>query len=313
MAQRNYLVEGLSGTGKSSVYEELIARGYKAISTDRAWKLRVGHISLWDPGRALEELESPEPEVLFVCGSSSNRDRFLPYFTKVFNLRVDDETMRRRLEERTNNDFGKQPDELELMLRLNRGGERPDGAIDVDAMQPLDQVVDEVLRLADCTTAASDSTTPTWSKRGSVTGRSFVIPQSELPVVQAADELRAVLRGKASTCLEYAWSGHLLTTLLPYLGEQGIDLMHSPHDEVASAISEARQVSASVLTSDQRERFVARLDPSVFDGAALRRHYEEVSETTAEGVGYAMLDGIAFLRDTLEVLDPHAVAVLIVG
>jgi hypothetical protein len=30
-------VEGLSGTGKSSVYEELIRRGYKAISTDRAW------------------------------------------------------------------------------------------------------------------------------------------------------------------------------------------------------------------------------------------------------------------------------------
>ncbi len=31
MARRNYLVEGLSGTGKSSVYEELIRRGYKAL------------------------------------------------------------------------------------------------------------------------------------------------------------------------------------------------------------------------------------------------------------------------------------------
>ena len=38
MAKRNYLVEGLSGAGKSSVYEELIRRGYKAISTDRVWK-----------------------------------------------------------------------------------------------------------------------------------------------------------------------------------------------------------------------------------------------------------------------------------
>ncbi len=37
MAKRNYLVEGLSGAGKSSVDEELIRRGYKAISTDRAW------------------------------------------------------------------------------------------------------------------------------------------------------------------------------------------------------------------------------------------------------------------------------------
>ena len=104
MAKRNYLVEGLSGAGKSSVYEELIRRGYKAISTDRAWKyhadpdtgLRGGPIhsdnSMWDHQKAVSELESPEPEVLFVCGSSRNRDRFLPYFTKIFNLRIDDET-----------------------------------------------------------------------------------------------------------------------------------------------------------------------------------------------------------------------------
>jgi len=32
MAKRNYLVEGLSGVGKSSVYDELIRRGYTAIS-----------------------------------------------------------------------------------------------------------------------------------------------------------------------------------------------------------------------------------------------------------------------------------------
>src|SRR5215210_2771365 len=117
MAKRNYLVEGLSGAGKSSVYEELIRRGYKAISTDRAWKyhadphtgLRGRRIpydsSMWNHEKAVSELESPEPEVLFVCGSSRNRDRFLPYFTKIFNLRIDDNTMRRRLQERTDEDW----------------------------------------------------------------------------------------------------------------------------------------------------------------------------------------------------------------
>src|SRR5476649_2076776 len=108
MAKRNYLVEGLSGAGKSSVYEELIRRGYKAISTDRAWKYYDN--SMWNRQKAVSELESPEPEVLFVCGSSPNRDSFLPYFTAIFNLRIDDDTMRRRLQERTNNDFGKQPE-----------------------------------------------------------------------------------------------------------------------------------------------------------------------------------------------------------
>ena len=34
------------------------------------------------------------------------------------------------------------------MLELNRSDEGPAGAIDIDATQPLDQVVDELLRQA---------------------------------------------------------------------------------------------------------------------------------------------------------------------
>ena len=58
---------------------------------------------------------------------------------------------------------------------------------------------------------------------------------------------------------------------------------------------------------------MARLDPSAFDAAALRRYYEEFNETAAEGVDYAMLDGIAFFRDTLAPLESAIVAVLIIG
>ena len=336
MAKRNYLVEGLSGAGKSSVYEELIRRGYKAISTDRAWKrladpdtslpgrpIRYSE-SIWDQQKALSELEDAEPDVLFVCGSSRNRDRFLPYFTAIFNLRIDDDTMRRRLQERTNNDYGKQPEELELMLRLNRSDEKPAGAIDVDATQPLRQVVDEVLRLADCGTVNSDARLTPWSKRASAIGQSFVISESALPIVQAAASPRKRIRGASDefwdvlgretiTRIEYAWAGSILATLLPYLDEQGIDLLHSDHDEVASAISQTREGSVLVLTSDQRERYSARLDPSRFDGAVLRRYYEELNETAADGVDYAMLDGIAFFRDTLAPLDSAIVAVCTIG
>jgi hypothetical protein len=317
MAKRNYLVEGLSGAGKSSVYEELIRRGYKAVTTDRAWKIPADrdtglpggprhHDSLWDQRKAVSELESPEPEVLFVCGSSRNRDRFLPYFTKIFNLRIDDDTMRRRLQERTNNDFGKQPEELELMLMLNRSDEKPAGAIDLDATQPLHQVVDELLRLADCTTVASDSRLPRWSRRGSAIGQSFVVHESALRILHgASDEFLDVLGREAITRIEYSWSGDVLATLLAYLDEQGIDL--------ASTLSQTREGSVLVLTSDHRERYLARLDPSEFDGAGLRRYYEELNETAAEGVDGAMLDGIAFFRDTLAPLEPAIVAVLVIG
>ena len=169
MAKRNYLVEGLSGAGKSSVYEELIRRGYEAISTDRAWAYHAhpdtglpgGPIQydnwMWDRQKAISELESPEPEVLFVCGSGRNRDHFALYFTKIFNLRIDDDTMRRRLQERTADDWELGPEDryteqlqeaINLMLELNRSDEKPAGAIDLDATQPLNQLVDELLRLA---------------------------------------------------------------------------------------------------------------------------------------------------------------------
>jgi hypothetical protein len=105
----------------------------------------------------------------------------------------------------------------------------------------------------------------------------------------------------------------VLATLLPYLEAQGIDLVHSDHAEVAATISQTREGSVLVFTSDHRQRYLARLDPSAYDGAVLRRWYEELNETAADGVEYAMLDGIAFLRDTLAPLESALVAVFTTG
>ena len=121
-----------------------------------------------------------------------------------------------------------------------------------------------------------------------------MISESALPIVQAAasprksilrgtsDEFWDVLSRETITRIEYAWSGYVLVTLLPYLDEQGIDLLHSDHDEVALTLPQTREGSVFVLTSDHRERYLARLDPSQFDGAVLRRYYEEFNETAAE-------------------------------
>ena len=92
---------------------------------------QVGPIShdnfVWDGQKALGELENPDPEVLFVCGSSRNSYQFYPYFTMVFYLRIDDDTMRRRLEARTGDDWPNGQEEVELMLELNRNDEnRPE-------------------------------------------------------------------------------------------------------------------------------------------------------------------------------------------
>jgi hypothetical protein len=210
------------------------------------------------------------------------------------------------------------------MLGLNRSDAKPPGAVDVDATRPLRQVVDELLRLANCRAARSDSRPTPWSKRGSAIGRSFVISESALQVVHAAagrpkriegaaDEFWDVLGRETIIRIDYSWSGHVLTTVLRYLDEQGIDLMRSDHDQVASTMSQTRDASLFVLTSDHRERYLARLDPSAFDGAVLRSYYEELNEIAAEGVDYALLDGIAFFRDTLAPLRPTVVAVFTIG
>jgi hypothetical protein len=75
VAKTNYLVEGLSGTGKSSVYDELTRRGHSALSADRTWGYAERITGLanalsrhdnwkWDKTRAIEALKSDEP-ILF--------------------------------------------------------------------------------------------------------------------------------------------------------------------------------------------------------------------------------------------------------
>ena len=88
MAKRNYLVEGLSGTGKSSVYEELIRRGYNAISSDRAWGYDA------DPDTGLpggpESFDTwmwDRQKALFNCSESTTRGRALATAVRTISLR----------------------------------------------------------------------------------------------------------------------------------------------------------------------------------------------------------------------------------
>ncbi|MBA3796767.1 MAG: hypothetical protein H0X20_06015 [Chloroflexi bacterium] len=66
--------------------------------------------------------------------------------------------MRRRLQARTDDDWPLGQEGVELMLKLNPSDEGPAGAIDVDATQPLNEVVDELLRLATVQRAEGDAT-----------------------------------------------------------------------------------------------------------------------------------------------------------
>ncbi len=88
MGVRNYLIEGLSGTGKTTVCDELLRRGYQAVHGDRvlAYQGDPGtgeptgsgkhehHIWRVDLVRALAA-DRVEPATFF-CGGSRNFARF---------------------------------------------------------------------------------------------------------------------------------------------------------------------------------------------------------------------------------------------
>ena len=158
MGKRNYLIEGVSGTGKSSVWQELRRRGYAAINGDRELAYQGDPTTgektegfrhehhIWDVEKVRRLAANRDEEATFFCGGSRNFKQFIDLFDQVFILDVDVETLNERLDNRTDNDTGKSKSERELILRLHATREDiPGSGIVIDATQPLVSVVDEIL------------------------------------------------------------------------------------------------------------------------------------------------------------------------
>ena len=160
MGVRNYLIEGVSGTGKTSVCDQLQRRGYQAIHGDRELAYQGDpdtgeptdgfahehHIWRVDKVRAL--VANKDEPVTFFCGGSRNFAKFIDLFDGVFVLEVDLDTLNRRLDERPDSEWGGgKLTERELIWRLHQTREDlPTNGISIDATAPVAHVVDEILR-----------------------------------------------------------------------------------------------------------------------------------------------------------------------
>src|SRR5919106_5924717 len=108
MGIRNYLIEGLSGTGKTSVCDELQRRGYHAIHGDRELAYRgdpetgeptegfAHEHHIWHVDKVKALVANQDEEVTFFCGGPRNFAKFIDLFDGVFILEIDVDTLHPR-------------------------------------------------------------------------------------------------------------------------------------------------------------------------------------------------------------------------
>lgn len=167
-------ITGISGSGKSTVRQELLHRGFKAYggAEDKIaafynnetgkklggwveaknrtpeWRLKYS----WKiDRRTIQELKKEaESEPIFLCAITRNDIAELwDLFDHVFALTLDEETLKHRLATRINNDVGKNPHELATLLQWQQTAAEEYqklGATLIDATRPLQEVVDEIVQ-----------------------------------------------------------------------------------------------------------------------------------------------------------------------
>lgn len=165
VGMQNYLIEGVSGTGKTLVCQELRRRGFHAINgdTDLAYQgdPETGEPTddvpshwhhIWHVDRVRTLVADQSERFTFFCGGSRNFSKFQDLFDGVFVLEIDLNTLNRRLDQRPEDEFGAQQPERDLIVRLHRTKEdTPKNGIPINATAPLALVVDEILHQAKAT------------------------------------------------------------------------------------------------------------------------------------------------------------------
>jgi shikimate kinase len=168
---KRILLTGMSGTGKSTVIGELAVRGFKAVDADSdefsEWVEVTGDSGVpgspvepdrdwvWREDRIQELLSTEDADVLFLSGCAPNMGKFLHQFDRIILLSAPAEVIIERLAARTNNPYGKHPDQVagvlhnletvEPLLRRAAGHE-------IDTSACLDDVVTILLQLVESQT-----------------------------------------------------------------------------------------------------------------------------------------------------------------
>lgn len=165
-------ITGISGTGKTTIYNELQKHGHRAISLDEypalcRWQNKAtgqivdykavldkdfitSHEWICDTAK-LKELLKEADDPVFVLGMAGNQEELLPLFDTVLLLACPPEIFIKRIMQRSDNDFGKEESAQEYILETYQEFEKrmiQRGAIRIDATGSISKVIQSVLLAA---------------------------------------------------------------------------------------------------------------------------------------------------------------------
>ena len=162
---RGVLLTGMSGTGKSTVIKELATRGYKAVDIDEdglselvnvpldePTGLDPGHDWVWREDRIAALLATEDADLLLLGGCAPIQGKFYPWFDHVILLTTPAHVIVERLATRTDNPYGKRPEEIARALQMQETIDpllRKGATLEIDTSVPLDRVVAQVLQVVD--------------------------------------------------------------------------------------------------------------------------------------------------------------------
>ncbi|MEU4227467.1 AAA family ATPase [Nonomuraea sp. NPDC026600] len=151
------LITGMSGTGKSTVLRILGSRGHRIVDTDYGrWSHEItlpdgSSDWVWREEAVTDLLTGHKKDGLFVAGCMSNQGKFYQRFDHIVLLSAPAEVMLARVMARTDNPYGKRPEEREAILENLRVVEpllRTTATMEIDTSAPVEQVVRQLEGLA---------------------------------------------------------------------------------------------------------------------------------------------------------------------
>ena len=140
----------MSGTGKTTLLDELRRRGHLTVDTDYdAWTLPDGR---WDEPRGAALLAAHR--TIVVSGTVENQGRFLDRFDHVVLLSAPLDVLMKRVRTRVNNPYGgttAQQQEIAAYLQSVEPLLRRAATLELDGTRPLEELADEIEHLIQTT------------------------------------------------------------------------------------------------------------------------------------------------------------------